>query len=753
MKNILVVLICTMTLTAFAQGGKLKKANNYFDKLAYSYAAKLYEELKGSTMDSPEMQLKLAYSYMKMEQFQKSADVYSKAITSNGVKAEDCYNYAYTLKQLGNYTESDKWMKTYTEQKAADSRSKLFLEDEGYKSRIENLKPFFKVEHLDINTVQADFGGYYSPSQTEMYFLSARRRRVMVQNEWAWNANRFLDIFKVEVKDGNKVENVTKVKKVNTRFHEGSLAFSPDNKIVYFTRNNITSGKNRKDGKRIQNLKLYIAEINEKGKWVKEKEFPYNSKDYSIGHPTISADGKTMYLSSDKPGGFGGADIYKVAINADGTFGEMINLGAKINTEGQEMFPFIDSEGRLFFATDGMPGLGGLDVFVAIYKGDEITKVTNLGTPVNTKNDDFAFTMSKDFKYGFLSSNRDGGDGGDDIYSVQLIRPFVFSITIQGTAKDKKGNIVPFAKIDLKDDKGNVIASKNADENGFYAFEAEYDKNYALLGTKEKYFDGANKASTFTKEEVVTADVILEKDPGISIYALVTDKKTGLPLEGVKINFADNFTGKAINITTPESGDFKRALPDKKINDRGSYNLVLQKEGYFTKTITYNQLFDREGQYDVHGVLDMTLEPEVKDLRDLVQINPINFDLDKFNIRPDAAKELDKVVEVMNRYPNMVVELGSHTDCRASKAYNEKLSSNRAKASAEYIKKRITNPERIYGKGYGESRLLNDCACEGNVKSDCSEEEHEKNRRTEFKVISTGDNKVKVVNTSSDSFD
>lgn len=742
-----------MTLTAFAQGGKLKKANNYFDKLAYSYSAKLYEELRGSEVDSPEMQLKLAYSYMKMEQFQKSADIYAKAITSSGTKAQDYYNYAYTLKQLGNYTESDKWMKTYTDRQAADSRSKLFLEDEGYKSRIENIKPFFSVAHLDINTQQADFGGYYSPSQTEMYFVSARRKRVMVQNEWAWNSARFLDIFKANVKDGNKVESVKKVKKVNTRFHEGPLAFSPENKKVYFTRNNITSGKNRKDGKRIQNLKLYVAEINEKGKWVKEKEFPYNSKDYSIGHPTISADGKTMYLSSDKPGGFGGADIYKVAINADGTFGEMINLGVKINTEGQEMFPFIDSEGRLFFATDGMPGLGGLDVFVALMKDNNITKVANLGTPVNTKNDDFAFTMSKDFKYGFLSSNREGGNGGDDIYSVQLVRPFVFSISIQGTAKDKKGNIVPFAKIDLKDDKGNVIASKNADENGFYAFEAEYDKNYALLGTKEKYFDGTNKTSTFTKEEVITADVILEKDPGISIYALVTDKKTGLPLEGVKINFADNFTGKAINITTPETGDFKRALPDKKINDRGSYNLVLQKEGYFTKTITYNQLFDREGQYDVHGVLDLGLEPEVKDLRELVQINPINFDLNKYNIRPDAAKELDKVVEVMNRYPNMVVELGSHTDCRATIAYNLKLSDNRAKASAEYIKKRITNPERIYGKGYGESRLLNDCACEGNVKSDCSEEEHEKNRRTEFKVISTGDNKVKIVNTSSDSFD
>ena len=147
------------------------------------------------------------------------------------------------------------------------------------------------------------------------------------------------------------------------------------------------------------------------------------------------------------------------------------------------------------------------------------------------------------------------------------------------------------------------------------------------------------------------------------------------------------------------------------------------------------------------------MDASVTDLSQLVQINPINFDLNKYNIRPDAAIELDKIVVIMNKYPNMEVELGSHTDCRASKAYNEKLSDRRAKASAAYIKERITNPERIYGKGYGESRLINGCECEGTVKSDCSEEEHEKNRRTEFKVISTGDDKVKVNNSSTDSFD
>ncbi|EPB65589.1 OmpA family protein, partial [Ancylostoma ceylanicum] len=471
----------------------------------------------------------------------------------------------------------------------------LFLANTEYKSRIEKTNLFFSLENLSLNTSSADFGGYYNPEQNQVYFISARRKRAFVKNEWSWDANRFLDMHRTPVNPDNTLGNVKRVAKVNTKFHEGPLAFAPDGKTVYFTRNNISYGGKRRDGQKIQNLKLYIADVNEKGKWVNEREFPYNSKDYS--------------------------------------------------------------------------------------------------------HDDFAFNMSDDFKTGFLSSNREGGKGGDDIYAVQLIRPFVFGVTIKGTAKDKKGELVPFAKIDLKDDKGNIIETVTADENGAYTFEAEYEKNYRLGGSKTDYFDGKNTANTFTDEQVVIADVVLEKDPGLSLYALITDKKTGLPLEGVQVYLVDNMTDKSKKITTPVTGDFREALFGKKLNDRGSYNLILQKEGYFSKTVTYNTLFDQPGQYDVHAILDLGLDPEVKDLAEMVQINPINFDLNKYNIRPDAATELDKIVEVMNKYPNMVVELGSHTDCRASKAYNMKLSDNRAKASAEYIKKKITNPERIYGKG------------------------------------------------------
>jgi outer membrane protein OmpA-like peptidoglycan-associated protein len=247
-------------------------------------------------------------------------------------------------------------------------------------------------------------------------------------------------------------------------------------------------------------------------------------------------------------------------------------------------------------------------------------------------------------------------------------------------------------------------------------------------------------------------DLNLEKDPGLSFYVLITDSKTKSPLGDVTIQLVNNMTGKSASYTTNAKGDMIKPLADKKLNDRGSYNFVLSKDGYIPKTVTYNVVFDKEGQYDVHSTIDLSMDPVVADLRDLIEINPISFDLGKWNIRPDAKVELDKIVEVMNKYPGMVVELGSHTDCRASKTFNMRLSDKRAKSSAAYIKSKITDPERIYGKGYGESRLLNGCECEGAVKSNCSEEEHEKNRRTEFKVISIGDNKSDVINNSDDSF-
>lgn len=759
MKTILFILSITfLSFSSLAQTGKLKKADNYYSKLAYSYAAPIYEELIGSEVDSPKLKSKLASSYYNMGDMINAEKYYAQMISSNEATKEDFFFYAQALKQIGNYTESDRWMAKVNDTAQADLRGISFIENTSYVQQIEKQGIRFTINNLSINTAFADFGGYPSVDSKSSYFVSSRRKRVAVQNEWSWDSKRFLDLYKASVETDKQLSNAELItKRVNTRFHEGPLCFSPDNKTVFFTRNNISKGKNRRDQKGIQNLKLFKSTIDAEGKWLNEEVLNFNSTEYSVGHPSISTDGKTLYFASDMPGGFGGADIYKVNLNPDGTYGQPVNMGKEINTEGQEMFPWISSDGNLFFSSNGHVGLGGLDVFVMLAdKNGAFGKMMNVGKPLNSQNDDFAFTMNPDNKTGYFSSNREGGKGDDDIYSYTLLKPFKTSLSVQGIITDlRTKEILPGATVNLTDDKGKIIQTVTADEKGTYSFDVEPELNYKVEATKDTYFNNSGTFTTINLDptlEVITKDLNLEKDPGLSLYALITDKKSGLPLEGVILTLIDNITGEKTTYTTGASGDFRKPLADKKIDNQGSYNFIVQKEGYFTKTVTYNTKFNKPGQYNVHEALDLSLDAEVKDLSELVKINPINFDLNKFNIRADAAKELDKIVEIMNKYPNMVVELGSHTDCRASIKYNETLSDKRAKASAAYIKAKITNPSRIYGKGYGESRLLNDCGCEGNVKSTCSEEEHQLNRRTEFKVISTGNDKVKVTNTSTDSF-
>lgn len=748
--NLLFVVFIGTSIT-YGQSGRLKRADKYYVKLSYDNAARLYEKLVGSDEDTPAMKAKLADSYYQMGDYQNSEKYYRQTVYSDLANPDDFYAFAQVLKQNGKYDESDVWMEKFHQKKPSDSRGKAFASTPNYLSIIEKQDPWFSYRTVSINEKTSEFGGYFSPDNTKVYFLAPRNRKS--DKAILWSSKTFLDLYSAEVGNNNQLSKVKREKKANTKFHEGPLCFSPDKKYVYLTRSNIDKKKkNRKDSYGIRNLKIVRASLDANGKWSKEQELPFCSKDYSVGHPTISKDGKTLYFASDMPGGLGGSDLYQVEIKEDGSFGQPINLGHQINTEGHELFPWINEKGALFFSSDGWPGLGGLDIYACTASKSGFSRPTNLGRPVNSKNDDFAFTMKSDGKTGFYSSNREGGKGGDDIYFFVQLKELIFNKTIKGETKDNKNEPLAEATVHLYNESGTLIATTTSDKDGHFTFEVEPEKTFSLNGKKEKYFEGKTSVNSDTPDTEIPATLILEKDPGISLYAIVTDKKTGHPLAGVKMIIADNITGKEFIYITKESGDLKRPLHDKKINDRVSYTVTLQKEGYFTKTVTYNTVFDKEGQYNVNAKLNLSLDPEVKDLSQMVTLNPINFDLGKFNIRPDAAKELDKIVEVMNQYPNMVIELGAHTDCRGSAKTNEVLSDKRARASANYIKTKITNPDRIYGKGYGESRLLNDCECEGKVVSPCTEEQHAANRRTEFKVVSTGDEKVKVKNTSPDSF-
>ncbi len=740
MKTILLslTLFTIFSFSSFSQSGKLKKANTYYDKLAYKLAIENFTDLLSTDLADAELKSKLAFSYYNVNDLLNAEKYYSEAISIGKLANDHYFYFAQTLKQLGKYAESDKIMNVFYEKSNSDKRAISYANNRSYLDKIQKEGIHFTTSEVDFNSIESDFGGYQYRKTNDVFFISSRRN-TLIKNNWMWNGGKFLDLFSVK----NEKSSIPKlISRVSTTFHEGPLCFNADETMVYFTRNNISKGNNRRDQKGIQNLKLYFAQVDERGNWVNEQETSLNSKDFSIGHPAISNDGKTIYFASDMPGGFGGADLYMASLNSDGSIGKPINLGKDVNTEGQEMFPWISPDGLLFFSSNGHIGLGGLDVFVMSIEKDGKTfgNLTNVGKPVNSQNDDFALIFNKDGKTGYFSSNRVGGKGDDDIYSFQLTRPFVFKMQLVGTVLDQNTKqILAGSTVYLKDVDGKIVATAIADEKGNFNFEVLPNQEYTIVAQNKDYSE--NKTSVKTDPQsgkTIKADVALAKTPQIGLVGTIKDNKTGQLLDGVTIKIKDKKTGEVIfEGTTTEKGDFMKELTKNKVNDILNYEVTLSKQGYLTKTVDFTHTINKPGLINMNEKLDVSLgKVEIGvDLSTLINIKPIYFDLGKYVIRKDAAVELDKIVKVMNEYPTMEIELGSHTDCRSSIASNLKLSDNRAKASAEYIKKRITNPQRIYGKGYGESKLKVDCPCEGAVKSNCSEEEHQKNRRTEFIII------------------
>ena len=721
------------------------KAARDYDGFSYSKAIKKYTEAQDGSLES---QRNLANSYSRIGDSENAELLYSTIVAQDRKTPADVYAYATILQQNKKYEAADLWMNKFNSLSPNDSRGIAYTDNMGSYKKLASDKGQFKVKNLEINSEQEDFAPVYY--KDKVLFASSREGVKSVRREWNWNELPFLDIYQADKGEANELNMAVPFKRqLNKKFHEGPVCFSPDETKMVFTRNNY-EGKS-KDG--LVKLQLFTSELVE-GEWQKPVSFTHNSPEYSVGHASFSADEKWLYFASDMPGGIGGVDIYKVEITPDG-YGSPMNLGNKINTEGNEMFPSIHESGMLFFASNGLIGLGGLDLFVAELKdGSKIGKVMNLGAPMNTNKDDFALTLDKTSKNGYFSSNREGGKGDDDIYYFDLLKPITFGKLIKGIAKDKKGDVLAGTVVDLLSPAGDKLDSVTTNDKGEFEFSVEAEQHFELKGNKEKYFEGKNTADTHTEEDVIMTDVTLEKDPGLSLYALITDKASNEPIEGTKITITDNMSGVSEEIITPASGDYRRPLMDKKLNDRGSYNLTLEKEGYLSKTLTYNTEFDKEGQYNIHEGMDLSLDKiELGgDLSKIIDINPIYFDLGKSKIRPDAATELDKIVKVMNENPNMVIELGSHTDSRGSDASNRSLSDRRAKASAAYVAERISKPERIYGKGYGESTPNTvDASTDGGEATQVLTESfinafksknknifdkyHQYNRRTEFLII------------------
>jgi outer membrane protein OmpA-like peptidoglycan-associated protein len=657
---------------------------------------------------------------------------YDKAYTNTGMTDYDLYNYYQVLKYNSNYTKA-----TEVFSKINDNQYKFIRDNLSKKKlQIEELKKDsanYTLKRLDINSDENDFCPYVVAN--EMYFLSSRRNTAMSNRKYGWDDSYYLDIYKGYI-DGETVKNEHSVKEgLQTKVHEGPVCFTKDGNTQFVTRNNYFHKKLKKSSTNKVNLKIFMRK-KEGEKWGEFTEFPFNSDEYSCGHPAVSADGKTIYFVSDMPGSLGLTDIW-MSTNENGTWSKPENLGQSVNSEGREMFPNLFEDEVLFYSSDGKIGLGGLDIFYTVAGGADMAfEAQNLGYPVNSHFDDFGF-FAKTNTSGYFSSNR--GTTKDDIYSFVSKRAIISS-AINLIVKDKESKeILSNADVTLIDETGKPAYTGKSDDKGELKFSVIPGKSYKVKTTKDGYKEsvGMIKEDEIAKLANTKKELLVEKKI-IGLLGLIADADDLTPIEKVTITITDAFNQKDVmKFTTDKEGDFRHIYKNKKVGDDLSYIVKMEKEGYITKVQPVDITIKKEGYVLLHEYLNTKMY-KIKlgaDLGKMIDLRPIFFDLGKFNVRPDAAVELNKIVDLLKQNPSMTIELGSHTDCRGGAAGNMSLSDKRAKSSAAYIVSKGISKTRIFGKGYGESKLINDCKCEGKVVSTCSEEVHAQNRRTEFKIV------------------
>jgi outer membrane protein OmpA-like peptidoglycan-associated protein len=735
MKQLLLIFtLALFSITIKGQSLFQKKADQLYNELSYVAAADYYKSLVKTDTPTEENMRRLATSYFKIYDFVKAEEAYKNLTTkfASTVTENDLINYLQCLKYNQKYEEV-KTVLTQIEQKRQDNIiTKNHAKKQNYVKELKEDSAAYKVTNVEaLNTENAEFSPVFFNQNKAVLFASNRRNSSARNKTFSWDDSYFIDVYTSNKKDSLKFESTTPMAKtVSSLYHDGPASLSADEKTVYLTKSNIVVKKIKGVLVNVVNLKLYILTKEADGKLSKPVSFPYNSDDYSLGHATVTKDGKRMYFVSDMPGGLGQTDLY-LSENVNGQWQKPENLGQAINTEGREMFPYVHEDGTLFFSTDGRAGLGGLDLYFTVPAMDAYFEPQSLGYPINSNYDDFGFALNDDLKTGYFSSNRSGGKGKDDIYFFRAKEPLM-GVTLSGIVFDESNKEkVNNAWVYLLDNNKLVIDSTKVNDQAEYSFVINDPSKEYFVGAKErvKYYDRLIPVG-----KLQTGDN--KKDVGLfpkyKLIDQIVDAKTNTPVEGVKTTFIDKATNQPKTYTTDATGTFTDIIRGKKPGDKLQFSIKYEKEGYITVEKNYDILLDINTVIDLKETMQK-LEIGA-DIAKVIQINPIYFDLAKWNIRKDAAAELDKIVKVMQENPTMTIELGSHTDCRSTKAYNLSLSSKRAKSSAEYIVSKGIAKNRIVGKGYGESKLINGCECEGKVVSSCSEDEHQANRRTEFLI-------------------
>ena len=696
------------------------KANQLYENLAYSKAAEIYEKIYEGGNTSPIIVQRLAYSYNKMLNYKKALGYYSQLVQLEEHKAEDYYEYAQLLRIAGRFEESKKWLEKYIVSFPVDQRatnqlaniSKLLT----LKSNLENIT----VSNLEGNTKFTDMCPTYYKDQ--IVYSSAKDSFSMVRNTFKWSSQPFLDLYETEPgKTTTNKKDKSFSSLLNSRFHEGPVCFTSDFSTIYFTRNSFVEGKINRTPEGVNNLKIFISNFDGK-EWKTARSLPFNSDSYSVGHPSLSPDNKTLYFVSDMPGGLGETDVYK-SVWTGSTWGKPLNLGESINTRGKEMFTYVDKDGILYFGSNGHPGSGGLDIFAAKEEANGNYIVLNLGTSINSQYDDFGLVFNPDSLSGYFSSNRPGGKGADDNYYFTVNKIDLRVISYDDHTKV----MLPGSKVALLGADGKVIDSKVADKEGSVEFSVDPREKYQLLAENTTYVsqkkDIQAHGSMFDFRQ--SEDVYLKQAyPYLTIE--VIDKESGLIIPNALVDISE---GKYEESELEDNN----GIIKMKMNASTDYTFYVSAEEFFDRTVKFSSVDKIPGEYS------LTVEMEKLSAGKQFVLDDLYYDLAKYNIRPDAAIVLDKLAKILVDNPEVRIEIGSHTDSRGSAESNMLLSQNRSESVMAYLIGKGIAKSRLVAKGYGETQLINKCA-DG---VDCPEVDHQANRRTVIEILNQDIRKVK----------
>ncbi len=726
---------------------KQSKNSNYaqemFDELGFAKSASMFKQ--STDMDNTDKTVwsNLANAARLNANYSEAAYWYSKVV-QDGPLPQDILYYAQALQANGQCKEAVTWFKKYNASPAAEKIS--FISN---CSELDDYRVFEGL-HFDnpatLNSKHLDFSA--QPFGEGVVFTSNRGTNKFFGLIDNWTSNNFTDLFYTEkTDDGYSKPRVLKGA-VNGKFHDGVATFGQEQTLMFFTRSNYLG--NSEQG--VKNLKIFSVKNSSAINWNDAVELPFNSDDFSTCHPSLGNDGKTLYFSSDRPGGFGGMDIYSVTM-IDGSWGEPQNVGPTINTAGNEIFPFLTAQEDLAFSSNGHPGFGGLDVFVARRtnpNNNNWDRLVNAGKPFNSLQDDFGFYMNDENTNGYMSSGRTGVVGNDDIFewnSAEAIDFFPVLSKEQSFCVVEKGTKNPLRNANLMvtmmEDGQKRNETLKTNSNGEFVVTVWPNTKLDMDITKSGYINKNEtwNATSMSAPESNCIYVEMKKEEFVTLKGNVVNANSDMPIAAANITVLNECNNNTEKIKSDNKGDFEIKVPcgcDYKVTGAQS-SFISGNKMLKASTLNCNDI--REVNLKLKTVKKKTtvvstrvvpmFENKVLNIGTIVPLRNINFDYNKSNIRPDAENELNKVIALLNKYPKLSIEMGSHTDARGSTNYNMNLSSDRAKSSYEYLIKRGIQASRITFKGYGESVLLNEC--KDGVK--CSDAAHEQNRRTEIKVL------------------